>query len=361
MKHISELRDSLNAHFKWNKARMSCFANMLLALIAVRTVNLKDIANAYQIDSRYKRLNRFFGSFKIDYTQVARWIFKLFFDKGNKIYLIIDRTNWFWGKKKINVFMLAIAYEGLAIPLFWTLLNKAGNSNSKEQSQLINKFVKEFGTLQIAGILADREFANGAFFKWLNKRKLPFYIRIKEDSIARIGKKKLFKAKKLFNNLDLRTSSTYDMSVFIFDQRVFLAGSRSERGELMIVATNQYPKNAIAIYLRRWEVENLFQSLKSRGFNFESTRMTERERIEKLITVMAIGFCWCHKVGEWRAKLKPIRLIKFYKKRISPKNTYFRYGLELLRDLVLHPYGQLNEIRQCLKQITFSPYIELKS
>jgi hypothetical protein len=357
MKHISELSNSLNVHFKWNKARMFCFSNMLLALFAVRTVNLREIANAFtshsQIDSRYKRLNRFFAYFEIDYTVIARWIFRLFFDKTQKIYLIIDRTNWYVGKKKINIFMLAVAYEGLAIPLFWTLLNKAGNSNSKEQKQLLKRFINEFGKGSIAGILADREFANGELFKWLNKRRLPFYIRIKEDSIVRIGKKKLFKAKKLFNKLDLRKSSTYDMSVFIFESRVFLAGSRSEKGELMIVATNQNPRNAIAIYLRRWEIENLFQSLKSRGFNFESTQMTKLERVEKLMAVIAIGFAWSHKVGEWRARIKPIKFIQFYKKRISPKYTYFRYGFDLLRDIILHPFGKLNEFRKYINLIDY--------
>ena len=127
MTHISELMHSLNVDFKWNKARLFCFSNMLLALFAVRTVNLKEIAVAFddksQIDSRYKRLDRFFAFFKVDYTLIARWMFKIFFNPDQKIYLILDRTNWFWGKKKINVFMLAVAYEGLAIPLFWTLLD----------------------------------------------------------------------------------------------------------------------------------------------------------------------------------------------------------------------------------------------
>ena len=40
MECISELKDSLNVYFGWNKARMACFVNMLLALLATRTVNL---------------------------------------------------------------------------------------------------------------------------------------------------------------------------------------------------------------------------------------------------------------------------------------------------------------------------------
>ncbi|MBX3709904.1 MAG: transposase [Gammaproteobacteria bacterium] len=74
----------------------------------------------------------------------------------------------------------------------------------------------------------------------------------------------------------------FSTGIWVFDQQVYLAGSRSERGELMIVATNRSPKNAIAVYLRRWEIESPFASLKSKGFRFEETHMTQLDRIEKL-------------------------------------------------------------------------------
>jgi hypothetical protein len=64
------------------------------------------------------------------------------------------------------------------------------------------------------------------------------------------------------------------MSVDIFGQQVYLVGSRSERGELMIVATNHpRPQRVISIYLRRWEIENLFSCLKTRGLRFEEKKI----------------------------------------------------------------------------------------
>ena len=62
MECINELTDSLNVYFGWNKARMTCFVNMLLALIATRTVNLNKLAcvvfgDALQ-SSRYRRIHR---------------------------------------------------------------------------------------------------------------------------------------------------------------------------------------------------------------------------------------------------------------------------------------------------------------
>lgn len=179
MKDYSGLADSLNKYLQWNKARENCFVNMLMGLFAVKTVNLQEIALAFggesKVESHYRRIQRFFALFHIDFVQIARWIYKLYICQDQPFYLVIDRTNWYWGKQKINVFMLGIAHEGMAIPLFWKLLPKAGSSNFKEQKELINCFVKTFGLKGVKGLLADREFASVNLFKWLDKKTIPFY------------------------------------------------------------------------------------------------------------------------------------------------------------------------------------------
>lgn len=359
MKVTSELSKSLNEHLNWNKARMDCFVHMLLGLMAVKTVNLQQIALGFEskaeVSSRYRRLQRFFAYFEMDLTKIACWMFKLFFANTQKFYVIIDRTNWYIGKKKINVFMLSVAYEGLAIPLFWSLLNKGGSSNQQEQKALINRFIKTFGVKRIAGLLADREFGSGDLFSWLNKKKIPFYIRIKEGSNVWIKKKKLWKVKKIFKPLGLNQSRHFDMDIELFGAKVFLAGSRSDRGELMVVATNQSPKNAIAIYLRRWEIESLFQSLKGRGFEFEKTHMTSPERISKLIGLLAVGFAWAHKVGEWRSLIKPIFRKKFGQSS-RPQWSYFRYGLDCIREAILHKDCKKSQLKKCIELIKL-PYL----
>lgn len=354
MDKISELRDILGGFLVWNKARLDCFTRMLLALFAVRTVNLRELALAFasdvQIDSRYKRLKRFLAQCDIDPLVIGRWIFRLFFEEGKSFYVTIDRTNWFWGKSKINILLVGIAYEGLAIPIFWTLLNKAGNATAEEHQAILQRFISTFGSARIVGILGDREFASGALFHWLNKKHIPFYIRIKEDSWVCVRKKKYCKAKQLFNQVTSKTMLPFGMSIWIFGQKVYISGARSERGELMVVVTNEDPRTAISIYLRRWEIESLFQGLKSRGFRFEETHVIRLERIEKLMTLLAIGFCWAHKIGEWRAVKKPIIFNKYRDSR-RPQYSYFRYGLDFLRDLVLHITHRTRDFKNCIKQL----------
>lgn len=356
MCNTSELESSLNKYFHWNKARMNCFVKMLLALMIVSTANLQKLSSAFiseaKIESRYRRIRRFFAQFEIDLNVVAKFIFSLFCSRDKKIYIAIDRTNWFFGKAKINILTLGIAYEGLAIPIFWKLLNKAGNASGEEHVEVVRRFIENFGKICIAGVLADREFANSTFFEWLNTNGIPFYVRIKEGAKVKFFYEKSYGARRVFRDLQNKKQSFHIQPMWVHGQKLFLAGGRSERGELLIVATNQSPKNAVSIYLRRWEIESLFQSLKQRGFYFEETHMVRQNRIEKLMALLAIGFCFAHKTGEWRAIRKPIVLKKF-SDSYRPLYSYFRYGLDLLRDVILK--DDRRTFLFCLKQLFLPP------
>ena len=75
MKHISELQKTLSHFFDWNKARLDCLAQILQALFAVRTVNLTQIAAAFQSSvkeaSSYRRVCRFFTGFSFDISSIC--------------------------------------------------------------------------------------------------------------------------------------------------------------------------------------------------------------------------------------------------------------------------------------------------
>ena len=179
MELINELQVSLNGYFGWNKARMACFVNMLLALIVTRATNLNKLACAFASDaqqlSRYRRLQRFFANFKIDYDLVAGFIYGL-----------------------------------------------------------------------------------------------------------------------------------------------------------------------------RWEIETLFGCLKGRGFNFEDTRITNRERIKKILVLLAVAFCWAHKTGEWRHEIKPIKIKMQGRAAVS----LFRYELDYRVDAVLKLFYQPDLFKTCLNKIS---------
>jgi hypothetical protein len=351
MDKTSELVDILSKFFKWNKARLTCFTNMLMALFIVRTVNLSEIALAMdtraQASSRYKQIQRFFKNFVFDYDEIARWVFWLFGIKGKKVYLAMDRTNWCWGKLSINVFTLSVLCENIAIPIFWEVLPKKGNSSFEEQRALITRFIRIFKKNNILGLLADREFGHSDLLRWLRRENIPFYIRIKNGALVKENRqdKNAWAIKRAFSSLNNKEQNYLTTAMSIYNNTLYIAAGRSEKGELMIVVTNQDPKDAINIYLKRWGIETLFSCLKGRGFHFEDTHMTNHERIAKLMALLTVGFCWAFRLGQWAVTKKIVLLkMKKFKDGKRPQKSLFRLGLDFIRETFIHP-------RKLIKQL----------
>ena len=82
----------------------------------------------------------------------------------------------------------------------------------------------------------------------------------------------------------------------------------------------------IEAYGERWQIETLFGSLKSKGFNLEDTHMTAPAKIDRLMSVLAIGFVLSCRAGEAEDKRRPIKV----KKHGRPAQSLFRAGLDRL-------------------------------
>ena len=352
---INELEDRLKQALDWHKSRVQCLTQIILGLIAVRSVNLKELACAVsgqaQIDSNYRRLQRFFSQVTFPRQVVARLIAGLFFLPEEPVYLSLDRTNWQWGKLNINLLVLSVCYKGAALPLYCIALNKKGNSDTQERITLINYFIAGFGREKILGLLGDREFVGEDWFSYLLKQGIPFDIRVKKNHITTNSRNLPVRIDGLFNYLKPDEFAVLPGKRKLMGQKLYLSALRLADGELLILASSQQPENALQRYAFRWEIETLFSCLKGRGFRFEGTRLTELERIENMMLVLAIAFAWAHKVGDWRHEnQKPIK----HKKHGRLSISYFRYGLDWIRQGLL-------ATRRCTRQLTETIAILIRS
>jgi hypothetical protein len=75
-------------------------------------------------------LQRFFSNVEVDLDKFGLFLVSLFFESDDEMYLVLDRTNWKYGKKNVNILVLAAVYRGVGIPIRWKLLDKQGNSNT---------------------------------------------------------------------------------------------------------------------------------------------------------------------------------------------------------------------------------------
>jgi len=351
MKHISELRTTLSHFFDWHKCRLDCLGQIIQALFAVRTINLTQLAVAFKSkakeESSYRRICRFFTSFSIDLSMIVLLVLRLF-PIGEKCTLILDRTNWKWGKTPINILMLSIAYRGIGIPLFWTVLDLEGNSCAEDRIRLLKRVIERLGVAKIGMLLADREFIGAEWFHFLLEQNICFIIRAKKNFVVEIEGGSKIPLGRLRKTLSQKT--VYNYPIRLWGYCLYASVERRKGAkEQMIVVSNMKFTNPLRAYRRRWEIETMFGCLKTRGFRLEDTHLTDPDKIEKVIFVLAIAFCWAYRVGDIRDKKQPIKLKAHGRKARS----LFREGLNRIRRAIFGGWSQ-REFRRLLSCFMFS-------
>ena len=93
----------------------------------------------------------------------------------------LDRTQWMLARVPINFLVLSIVHDRIALPLFWKVPAKRGNSNTQERIALWRRFLTVMGGDKIDRRVAERECIGTDFFACLQAHHIPFCIRIRHD------------------------------------------------------------------------------------------------------------------------------------------------------------------------------------
>jgi hypothetical protein len=272
-----------------------------------------------KVESNYRRIQRLFKGQEIDYKVTAR-LLSTILPNDEKWVLTMDRTNWKLGKSNVNLLVLGVAYKGMAIPLFWKFLTieekidgelkergKGGNSNTQERKEILSDFIETFGVERIASLTADREFIGEEWFAWLKEKNIPFVIRLKNNTLIDenyFGSKDL---KELFSHTKKDEFYAFGKAK-IFNTELHLGGIKATKSKeaLILVSDHKMDDETLPTYQKRWEIETLFGALKSKGFNFEESKLTDGYKIEKLMAFLSIAFIWSILAGNYRELEKPI-------------------------------------------------------
>ena len=323
MQHLEKMKEVFSQYYKWNPKRIGFFGNLISSIIRSRSVNMQKVAEniegSAKTESNYRRIQRIFKDQELDFDMTARLLSTVLPD-NEKWVLTMDRTNWKLGKSNINLLVLAVAYKGMAIPLLWTFLTKTedssegkrGNSNFEERRELIEKFVELFGANRIDALTADREFIGKEWFEWLSEQNIPFVIRVRNNSLIDKGEFGDRNVNELFTYVRKNEFCAFGQTT-LFDTALHLGGIKASKADeaLILVSNHKMNKGTIATYQKRWEIETMFGALKSKGFNFEESKMGEQDKVLKLMAFLSISFVWSILAGDYRAIDKPIA----YKKR----------------------------------------------
>ncbi len=324
------LEKALSERIQATRHTINFISLFVVALLKTKTSNLSQVALALtgeaKAESNYKRIQQFLQNSDWKLAGIEVMMLEKLGLSGT-VKLIIDRTEWKFGKSWINILTVSVVGRGVSVPLSWKVLRRKGNASGEEHREIVRRAVERIGRERVEYILADREFGTAQLLGWLIGQELDYRIRLKKShlaagiSFAQTGSKQPRKT---------RTKSR--QAVQVFGLAMFISSVKLSATEYLIVASHRRSADAIADDKQRWEIETMFGCLKSRGFEFEETHLSKAERIETLLLLLGLTLCFALKNGEIETRRKPLKK----KKHGRWAKSVFRVGLDALREFLLN-------------------------
>jgi hypothetical protein len=113
----------LDKNLGLNLARLKCLSMLVFSLLEVQSSNLAKVAgfitSGAERASRYRRLQRFMEQVHLVPEKLGPLLLYIMeVPREEKLALVLDRTNWKFGKADCNILYLAVVWQGIGIPLF---------------------------------------------------------------------------------------------------------------------------------------------------------------------------------------------------------------------------------------------------
>jgi hypothetical protein len=342
---LNTLSAATREHVDESKTRRQTLCWLIYLIMRYGTVCLWRLAahapSMAKTDSVRRRFYRFFQSIRIDPCVASRMVVGLLGLSGKPWTLVIDRTNWNFGKVTINILMIAVVWNGVGIPLIWTFLSGKGNSPTQARTQLLDRLRENFADLKIAMLIGDREFIGSRWMTYLIENNVDFIMRLRENQLVARQGYATWPLSRIAHNLRPGQSMKLKGVCYLSDGvPVRIVMMRLKSGELLALACPSRPARALALYRQRWTVETLFANLKTRGFDLEATHMTNPEKLSTLMAILAIATALAVKTGAAVNRAKPVSK----KGHGRAAASLFSVGLTAIKRLFAMPDETLSPI-----------------
>ena len=350
-KHLIKI---LSESLDCNLARIKCLCLLLTGLLRHRTVNLTILATGNSSEasnqSCYRRFQDFFLNFALPLSAIGRLMLRKIPKPPKGWILSMDRTNWKYGKRHINILVVGIVVNKVAIPIVWKVLpqrTKRGNSNTTQRISLLKKLLQLMDARDILVLTMDREFSGKKWLRWLDTQGVGYVLRVKSNTV--VGNKS---AREHANKRGRKTKGPQDiwgMDLFFSSKPI----KRGGRASYLCVISNRFAaKEALDWYQKRWGIELLFSHLKKRGFDLEATHMTNGAKLEKLFALVSLAFLFSF---GWGCQLRASRTATAAMKRKS----LFREGLEDILRLLANDSPHPNELQDFIRWLKHTNLIPI--
>lgn len=363
-----------------------CVVKVLLLLLSTimesRTVNLNKCKSKAgkvtgkkdgKLPSIYTRFIRFFKMQAVDTFCIGIMLLILsFIELDGVVHLVIDRTNWEIGQKKVNVLALGILLPNkVFIPVLWEILPKKGNSNEKERIALLQRFQSAWpaSISRKFVLIGDREFVGLHWFTWMFDNRLSFVVRLRwqdyfalaamscNTTVCKLERKirRQIQSKGFFQTTISVENNTFYMTILpnTAKRRKIIKPNPGD-DFVVLLSPEKNVKQVSETYRLRWGIEVFFRHVKQNGFNLEDLNLDKAKKVQLMFGIVAIAYCLCICQGLKEILKKPQKI----KKHGQFNCSIFRNGYDSIQnfihdltDLILfifekirNPFQELNRI-----------------
>lgn len=354
---MESLRELFKPHLGLSRPRLSCFLMLVLAVIGQRTVSLVWLSQhpdtGAKDSSVYRRFQRFFAGCSLRAKTVGKMILSLAPEPSDGWILAMDRTNWKFGKSDVNILVVSVILGRVGLPIAWRVLpkrTKRGNSARNHRVALMADVLSILPAKKIRALTMDREFIGEGWLASLRLMEVNYIVRVKKNAL--IGDRSA--SSMCWRNRWKKWSNELHV---VFGQEVYFAAKRIKKGRdshVAVISNAFSGAEALDIYQLRWGIETLFSHLKKRGYQFEDTHMTKKDRIARLMCVLTVAFALCYRWGEKLEKETGIKL----KNHGYRAKSLFRKGFESLHRMLAKPSRYAARLAEFFEDIIRRPLLE---
>ena len=311
-----------------SKPLRTMLASLIVCLLENNEAHISRLGECLEINSKanvmgcIQRIRRFLSSKNISPAMTVLPLIRLMrplLISLPEIVLSMDRTDWEKRKKHVNILTVAICYKGRAIPVYWKVFDRKGNSSFEDWKDVLTPVIKGLQQMDwLSGIpihvVADREFASPKLAEWLKntcevdatlRMKASMYLKgvgdeMPEVKIATLLAKMTKGSRQVLHNQVVTRKSKFAMNILL----------KWDKGyeEAMVVATTlNNPNIADEFYGKRFGIEAMHKDWKSNAFELEKTRVTDPKRIETILIPIAFAYILCVLEGENQEETGDVR------------------------------------------------------
>lgn len=286
------------------------------------------IARAMPLDttahSKEQRLRRLLSNERLTQTDHYQPILKqaLHGLAHQRVQLLMDRVLI---SDQHNILVVSVGFRRRSIPLVWKALSHRGSSNLTDQQGLIEAAVALLPADVRISVHGDSEFRSQALFGWLRTHGYDAMLGLDGRVWVYDTAEGTDAGQPLVNRVTSlppqtetgrkrkhRTSPvTYLAAVYAVQEvrngpvNIIAWWERDDDGKVVLhaVMTN-LPANARtkALGKRRMWIETVFRDWQSGGFHLDETGIDDRERLARLLIVLALAYLWLVSLGRWVVK-----------------------------------------------------------